>query len=495
MRLRNAAPRLEELEQRLLLKAPSDAPPLGPPPDPGPDVVWVDDEAGLQNAVRNVHPGETVVIRPGTYYLSQTLYIGLSHPVSDVTIRGATDNYSDVVLLGAGMENPYYGAVPSGISVYNAQNVMIADLSIGEVYYHPIELKGEAGADAIAIYHLRLFNAGEQFVKSTPGPDGGVNDSTVEYSVLEYTDGPPVTDHGGGTGYTNGVDVHHGSNWTIRDNLFRNFHTPDWTDSLWAPAVLLWNHSSGTVVEGNTFIDTDRAIAFGLLDQTLGYDHDGGIIRNNFIYQSPGLFSGWRTAGSDGQIIVWDSPDSEVYHNTVLTNGNSIESIEVRWTGGVQVRNDLTDAPIGARDGGAFSQSGNYARATPDMFIDPADGDLHLVLTDTVASFLVGAVPRLDRVSDDWDGAMRNDLTDIGAAEYKPLDATRGGFPVAADGAGLAAVPVMGPAPQEKVLASEAESVPCRLTPVHQPARSSNHRGKLGNARAAFPQKEADWVG
>src|SRR5262245_63387031 len=107
------------------------------------------------------------------------------------------------------MENAAYGAVPSGISIYNAQNVTIADLSVGAVYFHPIEMKGEAGAQQVHVYHDRLFDAGGQFVKSTPNPaGGGVNNSTVEYSVMEYTVAPPVTDHGGGSGYTNRADRH-----------------------------------------------------------------------------------------------------------------------------------------------------------------------------------------------------------------------------------------------------------------------------------------------
>ena len=91
----------------------------------------------------------------------------------------------------------------------------------------------------------------------------------------------------------------------------------------------MWNHSQNTVVEGNTIVDCDRAIALGLSLQTTGHDHQGGIVRNNFVYQRPGLFSASRRAGSDGQIIIYDSPGTQVYHNTVVTSGNSAFSIEV----------------------------------------------------------------------------------------------------------------------------------------------------------------------
>src|SRR5262249_52876433 len=135
MAARCSALRFEELEQRLLLKAPWDAPPLGPPPGPGPNVIWVNTENDLRNAFRNLQSGQTLVIERGVYNLSETLYLGDRGPVQNVLIRGATDDFDDVVLLGRGMENPNYGAAATGISIFNAQDVTIANLSIGEVYF------------------------------------------------------------------------------------------------------------------------------------------------------------------------------------------------------------------------------------------------------------------------------------------------------------------------------------------------------------------------
>src|SRR5207244_1807989 len=136
-----------------------------------------------------------------------------------------------------------------------------------------------------------------------------------------------------------------------------------------------------TVVEGNTFIDSDRAVALGLIDQTTGFDHQGGAVRNNFVYQRPGLFSATRRAASDGQIVVYDSPNTQVYHNTVLTSGNSAFSVEVRWSTGAVFANNLADAPLHARDGGAYTGGGNYLSATPAMFAGAANADFHLVVS------------------------------------------------------------------------------------------------------------------
>ena len=91
-------------------------------------------------------------------------------------------------------------------------------------------------------------------------------------------------------GYTNGVSAHAADNWIIRGNVFKDFHTPDNSDYPWNPAVLMWNHSTNTLTERNTFINVDRAISYGLHDIS-GSDHSGGTIRNNFVYLEPGLMS------------------------------------------------------------------------------------------------------------------------------------------------------------------------------------------------------------
>ncbi|QDV39733.1 PA14 domain-containing protein [Tautonia plasticadhaerens] len=435
--------RFEDLEPRVLLRSPLAAPSLGAPPAPGPNAIWVDTAAELSQAVGNLQSGQTIVIEPGTYNLTGTLYVGNGRQVVGATIRGATDDFGDVVLRGRGMDNASFGSVPHGIAVYNAQDLTIANLSIGGVYYHPIDLQGASGADRVRIYHTRLFDAGEQFIKANPG-GGGVDDVTVAYSLIEYTSGPPTTDHGSGVGYTNGISAHEADRWTIQHNTFRNFHTPDSASSnLWNPAVLMWNHSTDTIIEGNTFIDTDRAIAFGLYDNS-GSDHRGGIIRNNFVYMRPGLFSASRRSASDAQIIVWDSPNTKVYHNTILTSGNTAKSIEARWgTSGLEIRNNLADAPIGSRDGATYGESGNYLGATASMFVAPGAGALHLVQNSGTSASVIDRGDPSVAVTTDWDGGAR--LTgagpDIGADELQvaPPPPPPPPPPVGGDGDGLSA--------------------------------------------------------
>ena len=192
--------------------------------------------------------------------------------------------------------------------------------------------------------------------------------------------------------------------------MFKNLHNPDSSTSwLWNPAVLVWDHSANTIVEQNVFINCDRAIAFGLQVPSSGTtDHSGGTIRNNFVYMQPGFLSSSRTASSDGQILVWDSPSSLVYNNTIITNGSITDSIQFRFvTTGAEAKNNLTDSPIATRDGGTYAQSNNYLSATPGMFVNPTNADLHLVSNTATNAYVISHGATLSSVTNDIDDDTR----------------------------------------------------------------------------------------
>jgi hypothetical protein len=382
-------------------------PPAPPLPPPSGNVVTVSTVAGLESAVGALLSNTTILIQPGVYDLTQTLRLrgGISH----VALRGATGNRDDVVIHGSGMNTS--GAVDICVTGEDATDITIADLSIGDVFYHPVQLKGELGCDRVLLHNLRLFDAGEQFVKGTVdfGNPDGVDNGVVEYCVIEYTVIGPDS------GYTNGVDIHDGANWVIRYNLFRNIRVPATAPQSLGPAVLMWSGSSGTICESNTFIDCERSIAFGLGPQTgFAHSHQGGIIRNNFIYRT-------ETTHADAGISVWDSPGTEVLHNTVIQNGTYPNAIEYRFPGttAVTIVNNLTDGSIVGRDGAAATLQSNVTSATPGLFIDASAADLHLRSTATAA------IDQGANVADcplDWDGQVRpiGSKRDVGADEYSP---------------------------------------------------------------------------
>jgi hypothetical protein len=367
------------------------------PPLPAPSGANVSTVAQLQNAVAGITSNTTIVVAPGTYNLTTTLYV--NGTFSNVGIRGATNNREDVVLVGKGMSAGSDGGVPFGIWVGgNVNGVTIANLTVRDIYYHPIMLN--AGAQAPLVHNVRLVNAGQQLLKANPnGAGGGVDNGIVEYSVFEY-------DTTSKDDYTNGVDVHTGDNWIIRHNLFRNIRAPQ--GQLAGPAILMWNASTGTLVDGNTFINCQREIALGLIERTPN-DHTGGIVRNNFIY---------RTVPGDSAIYVADSPNTQVLHNTILISGTYNNPIEYRFphTTGTVIANNILDGSIAARDGAAGSVSGNYTSATAALFVNPATGDLHLKSTASAVLNKIAAPP--SAAGPDWDGQARPaGATDIGADE------------------------------------------------------------------------------
>jgi hypothetical protein len=386
----------------------------------GTRIVRVATEGELQAAMGGLRDGDTIVLSPGTYRLTSSLYI---NGPENVTIRGDSGS-TNVVLAGKGMDNANHGGVPFGVWS-NSKNTTIAHLTIRDTYDN--EIIFNPGAHSAHVYSVRLINAGSQFIKSNPqdvnagkGNDNGV----VEYCWFEYTGNPPA-DHGAGVGYFNGISAHAAKNWIVRKCVFKNLHNPDGTAYSWNPAVLFWRNSSNTVTEQNTFINVDRAVAYGLDNSTPYRDHNGGAIRNNFVYLAPGFFSANRKASSDGAIIAWNSPGTQIDQNTLLLNQNTFYSIEFRFatTTNAAARNNLSDTAIHLRDNAKAALTGNLDKATPAFFVNPGTADLHLLPSAAAA---INKVAPVNTVTNDFDGEIRpGSNADIGADELSLLTPPR----------------------------------------------------------------------
>jgi hypothetical protein len=391
--------------------SPGNAPQL---PITGVRIIHVSTESQLQTEMGNLQTGDTILLADGTYNLTSTLYV---NGRNNVTIRG-TAGSTNVVLVGKGMDNSNYGNVPFGIWS-NGTNTTIAHLTIRDTWDN--EIIFNSGAQSPLVYCVQMLNSGSQFIKSNPTDvtNGfGVNNGVVEYCWFEYTGSPPG-DHGSGVGYFNGISAHAAQNWIIRGNLFKNLHNPDSAAYLWNPAVLFWNHSANTLTEQNTFLNVDRAVAYGLLNTTPFFDHAGGAIRNNFVCLVPGLMSASRTASSDGSLIAWNSPGTQIDHNSVLLNSNEFYAIEFRFstTTNGTARNNLSDAPIHLRDSATATLASNLVTAVPGMFAYPAIADLHLLASATNA---IDKGLTHSTVTNDFDGDRRprGARSDIRADEF-----------------------------------------------------------------------------
>jgi hypothetical protein len=255
----------------------------------------------------------------------------------------------------------------------SAPRVTVSDITIGEVGYHGVQVRGERGASDLTLHNVRIVNTGQQLVKGSVANNGrGADRGLVACSRFEYTDHAP-------SDYTNGVDVLAGEDWVVRDNRFHRIRGPE--SGRWAagPAILFWANSLNTIVERNVVSDSFRGIAFGLGPgaSTLAregerrFDHQGGIIRHNVVKN----LQWW---GDEG-IEVNAARDVRIDRNTVLVEGRLPWSISVRFpmTSG-SVRHNLTNRAIRLRDGGQSDLAGNIETATRDWFVDAASADLRL---------------------------------------------------------------------------------------------------------------------
>ena len=383
-------------------------PPL--PPASG-TIVNVATVAELQAAVDNLTSNTTILIADGTYDLTNMLNI---RNVNNVTLRSASGNREAVILRGQGMNNSNYGNVPHVAAIYDANDVTLADMTLREAYYHLVQVHGEDGPQRPRFYNLHLIDAGEQFIKGSTNPAQlprlYTDDGVVECSLFEYTDRARSY-------YTNAVDVLAGAGWIIRDNIFRRIRAP--VGQLAGPAILMWRNSLNTLIERNQFIECDRAIALGLSlpdansrNGETTYDHQGGLIRNNFVYRAAGSATG------DVGLTVNYANNYQIHHNTVVLNDSFPWTIEYRFSvsNGALAYN-LTDGPIFQRDGAQGTLTGNLTNAQLSWFANPTSGDLHLNPSAVVA---IDQAAPLANVTDDIDGDPRpiGPTPDIGADEY-----------------------------------------------------------------------------
>lgn len=366
-------------------------------PTPGKSVL-VNTVTELQNALTlaNSNNGNmTILLAKGNYNLNSNL-LYISSNMKNLTIRGQTGNRDDVVIKGLG----FNGGVTHIFNVA-AAHFTVADMTIGWVYYHPIQIHGESNADSALIHNVKIIDGNEQFIKisgSSTEPnvcDGGI----IECCELEFSSGI------GNQYYTGGIDGHHCANWIIRYNTFKHLRSPD--GNLAEHAIHFWSNSSDILVENNFIMDCDRGIGFGLSDDP-SRGNFGGMIRNNIVHTS-------RDVG----IGIERTPDVKIYNNTVWTE-NYFNSIEYRFTGStnIQIANNLTNQAIALREGAQGILTSNYTKATSGLFTDAANFNFHLAKKNIN---LIAAGKVLNDVIKDMDCLPRGITNDIGADQFEVI--------------------------------------------------------------------------
>ena len=343
----------------------------------GQDTITVSNVSELTSALEQANEtGDLIILlENGTYNLNDMFWVS----GNNITFRSLSGNRDNVIIQGEGMQ----GDVSHIFNVVG-DNFTVADMTIGWVANHAIQIQGNANADYPHIQNVRFVDTGEQMLKvsyeegNSNSSDGGI----VEGCLFEYSAGV------GPQYYIGGVDAHQSHNWVIRNNIFKDISSPD--SELAEHAVHFWSDSSNNLVEKNIIIRCDRGIGFGLGDR----GHQGGTIKNNMVYTTRDVGIGLENASN-----------VEVYNNTVYTV-NYMNSIEYRFSGtqGVLIINNLTNEDITSRDDGSGTVETNITNAQESWFVGISSGDLHLV--GEVAT-VVDQGQTISGVQDDIDGETR----------------------------------------------------------------------------------------
>jgi hypothetical protein len=366
--------------------APEPADPCAPPARPG-RAVPVSSVAELEDRIQSARSGDTILVADGRYRLRRTIDIA----TPDVTLRGRSGDRTRVTLHGGGMTGDDVGVAVS----VSAPGVTLADLTIRDVGYHAVQVRGERGASRFSLYRSALIDTGQQLLKGSVSRERiYADDGLVACSSFSYSSSAP-------SDYTNGVDVLATRGWTIRDNRFERIRGPASQRFAAGPAILAWAAAADTIVERNLIVDSYRGIALGLLPSPNElarsgervYDHTGGVIRNNVVVN----LHGWADEG----IEVTAARDVSIEHNTVLVEGGLPWSISVRFpAASALVTNNLTNREVRSRNGGKATTLGNVTTATREFFRDPLAADLRLKPGTAAAAAgvaLTGAAEDFDR--------------------------------------------------------------------------------------------------
>jgi len=360
-------------------------------PAPTGQTATVTTVAELEQALDQANAGtgpKTILLADGTYTLTQLLHV----TGTDITVRGASGDRAAVVLRGDGMS----GAV-THVFLVAGSRFTAADLTVGWIRYHAIQVQGERDVDDVLVHNVRFVDTGEQMLKVsyTAGVDVGSDRGIVECCLFEYTAGI------GPQYYIGGVDCHQGTDWIVRNNVFRHIRSPE--AALAEHAIHFWSDSTGTLVEGNVIVDCDRGIGFGLGDR----GHGSGLIRNNMVHTTRDVGIGLESAA--GVTVV---------HNTVHANGypNAIEYRFARTD--ATIVGNLTVGAVALRDGASGTATGNLEIQDPSsVFVDPANGDLHL--RSAVPTVVDQGTPRPDALLDiDCEARPQGAAPDLGADEW-----------------------------------------------------------------------------
>ena len=286
-------------------------------------------------------------------------------------------------------------------------------MTVRDVRYHAIQVRGEQGAIRPAIHNVHLMDTGQQLLKSSISGNGQYADEgLVACSRFEYT-----------TSRTVGLHERRGSAWRQRMGHSRQRLSPhsealNVTGGGQGRRFSAWANSQDTRDRAQLRSST-RSAALRLVCR-----------RSRFVYPRRRtrwiISEAWSgttscatcTNGPTKRIEANAASDYRIDHNTVLTLGTTTP-----WTIGIRfpvshglIRNNLTSRPALQRNGARAEFAANVSSAMTDWFRDARQCDLHLVAAARAA---IDAGVEIPDVPIDYDRQPRVGKPDVGAFEYR----------------------------------------------------------------------------
>jgi parallel beta-helix repeat protein len=367
----------------------------------------------LAAACRSGLPGDTILLAPGVYTITEASRIDITNRPGPVVVKGATGVSGDVIVEGRGQDDE---AVQMVFDLTDSPHWTFQDLTTRNSYYHGFKFNG--GSSDCVLRHVVMRDHGESGVKGTSNPALGrypdrlrVEGCDIGFSSLR----------GGTRSVVEGIDGVGVNGWIVRGSRFVNVTHQGSV----AYGVFTKGNSSDTIIESCRFENCDIGASFGgggtgapyFRDNDRQYEHRGGIIRNNVIVRS-----------KDAGVYINKGKECKIYNNTLFECGLSIQLRFPESSG--WVRNNLvkpsarnSDEPaVRARDGATLLANEANLIATNADFMKPTGEDTQIDVDLRPGSSAIDAgTPVGTDVPTDLDGGRRpfGKAIDIGAYERR----------------------------------------------------------------------------
>jgi len=373
-------------------------------PLPKGQIIEVSDVKGLIDALRDVRPGQTILLADGRYMMPRYVQID----TDNVTLRSASGNREQVIIDGA---DSRHGEL-LGISA--CSGVTIADLTIQNIKWNGFKINSNTNVQKLTIYNCIIHNIWQRGIKGVKVPKKNrqvvrPKDCRIQYCLF-YNDRPKrlsddARDIAKGN-YIAGIDVMYATNWIISDNVFVGIQGRTYEGR---GAIFVWHTSQDCIIERNIIIDCDVGLQLGNphRDSETIYHCIGFIARNNFITRAP-----------EAGIVTVYTKDCKVLNNTIHDPQSRLSRLirTVFTNDGLIFANNLLSGPgIRNESKSKITFSNNLIKDFTNNFIDPANGNLHL--KNAVIDVIDKGIS-LPEIKEDFDGEQRGDRPDIGADEF-----------------------------------------------------------------------------